>query len=378
MTEPGDRALLIGGEMPLSPDDLLAQPRTHGVLGPKFLAVDSGRTALRLIIQSLLQKNRRQPVLLPSYLCQAVLQPFLEEGRDIMFYRIGKDLSVDCDDLRARVAECSPSGVLFINYFGFPVSDAERNLFLELRKSTVVIEDCSHGSLLESGRDIAGITGDVVVSSVRKYCNLPDGAVLSPRKGISTASLGIAAAGHATARYDAKVLKSEFISGGASDQDLEKRYLELFGEADRQLDAASPMLRMSTESVRLLQCVNVRRIMVVRRKNFASLSGMFAENSALAGVCSPLYRDLPEYVSPLAFPVVVHGGRRDALRRELGRRRVFCPVHWQLPEAVPMRDFEESRELSAGILSLPLDQRYNEKDMTVMCGRITDAWKEIS
>ena len=42
-------------------------------------------------------------VLLPAYICEDVVNPFLEYGLDINFYKIKSDLTVDIEDLQKKL-----------------------------------------------------------------------------------------------------------------------------------------------------------------------------------------------------------------------------------------------------------------------------------
>ena len=89
---------------------------------------------------------------------------------------------------------------------------------------------------------------------------------------------------------------------------------------------------------------------------------------------TPLLRTLPPGVSPLALPVRVGGARRDALRAELVRRRIFCPVHWPLPPEIDEARFPEEHRLASEMLGLPLDQRYEPADMHRLADELARAW----
>jgi dTDP-4-amino-4,6-dideoxygalactose transaminase len=74
---------------------------------------------------------------------------------------------------------------------------------------------------------------------------------------------------------------------------------------------------------------------------------------------------------PLAFPVVVEGGVRDALREFLRQRDLFCPVHWPASDEQSPRS--TGARLAATMLSLPVDQRYDAGQLA----RLVDAVREF-
>ena len=73
-----------------------------------------------------------------------------------------------------------------------------------------------------------------------------------------------------------------------------------------------------------------------------------------------LYKDLPDDVVPLGFPISVKN--RDELRQTLFENNIYPPIHWELSNSVP-EQFAESHQLSKEIMTLICDHRYDEKDM---------------
>jgi dTDP-4-amino-4,6-dideoxygalactose transaminase len=65
-------------------------------------------------------------------------------------------------------------------------------------------------------------------------------------------------------------------------------------------------------------------------------------------------------VVPLAFPIRVKD--RDRIRQALFDQHIYPPIHWSLKGLVPDM-FVESHCLSLEIMSLPCDQRYDQRDM---------------
>jgi hypothetical protein len=141
--------------------------------------------------------------------------------------------------------------------------------------------------------------------------------------------------------------------------DAEPVFLRLLEEGESRLDEELPLAATSTLSERMVASLDLAEATNRRRANFVAL----VEALAGAEAVTPLVRELPPGVSPLVLPVRIGGGRRDVLRQELIRRRIFCPVHWPLPPEIDPARFREEHELAAEMLGLPLDQRYEPADM---------------
>ena len=370
----------LGGEMELSLDMLCAN-EALGVSWPfeSCQTVMSGRTALKLIAQKLeVRSNGERIVLLPAYVCPSVLQPFQEEGFSVGFYRIHADLTIDLDDLVHLVETVRPSGLLFINYFGFPVGQVVRETLCEIKERVWVIEDCAQGSLVEQRNPLVGQIGDFVITSFRKYLAVPDGGLVINRTDMALPPLPPARERFVRYRLLGKLLRYEFLQGNLDQPELEEMYLALFAAAESDLDTDVPLYAISRISERLLGMIDLSDAMAKRRRNFSFLLKAFVEEPRLQSIGSPVLTVLPPGVSPLAFPIRVAAKKRNALRRELIARQVFCPIHWHLPAEIQEGRFSESCQLSQQILSLPIDQRYEEEDIENLIDRVLQAWEAIT
>jgi dTDP-4-amino-4,6-dideoxygalactose transaminase len=366
----------LGGEMELNPELLYASPNTGASWHFDCCqTVTSGRTGIRLAAQTL-KAASNGIVLLPAYLCASMLQPFREEGIPTGFYRIRADLSIDLNHLADLVESARPCGVLFVNYFGFPVRQAEAETLRQIRSRCLVIEDCSHGSLVETENPIVGGIGDFVVTSFRKYLPVPDGGLVVNKTNMSLPALPPASGRFTRWRLLGKFLRYEVLHESGNQTEFEDAYLALFSSAEEELDKEVPLKAMSQISEDLLSVTDLAAVIRQRRRNYSVLLRAFTETPELRFVGTPMLAELPDGVSPLIFPIKVADGRRDALRHQLMSRRVFCPIHWNLPSQIEEDNFPESYQLSRHILGLPVDQRYDEDDMLCLIDRLLQGWGE--
>jgi dTDP-4-amino-4,6-dideoxygalactose transaminase len=370
------RVTPIGGEMELDLATLTQTDESAAILPfSSYQTVTSGRTAIKLILKTIEESGT---FLLPSYLCASILQPFKECNVPVAFYRINDDLSIDLDDLMHRVDSVRPAGLLFIDYFGFPVKPIEAKALREIAERCLITEDCVQGSLIEANQPVIGQIGDFVITSFRKYLPVPDGGLIVNRTDHSLAQLPPATDASVRYRLLGKFLRHEFWHGNRDHPQLEETYLALFAAAESALDTAVPLEGMSRISHRVLGMVDLADAMAQRRRNFSFLSQAFAEEPQVRSIGRPVLTDLPSGVSPLAFPIRVATRKRDALRRELIAQAVFCPIHWHLPAEISETGFAGSCKLSQQILSLPIDQRYNDQDMKMLLDRLVRAWGKVT
>lgn len=346
MTSPADQ-LRIGGEFELSVDEL-AQARPAIASAPTFgraneIWLDTGRSALAIIASHLLQVAPRSTVWLPAYSCESIARPFERRSLPVHFYAVGPAL--DRFDVEPEAGDT----VLLIHYFGFRNVRALARID-ELRSHGVrVIEDCVQAAFTSG----LGVKGDYSVTSLRKLLVQPDGALLSSREALH-AAVDAPDEAFVSARALGKIIRGR----GATSE----CFLPLFGASEARLADDHPRA-MSWLARRLLAATDLGRVAERRRANFERLVGRLGELPS--NRVRPLMSSLDDGEVPLGLPVVVASGERDALRRHLAQDNVFCPVHWDLPH-VERDHFVAEHALSASILTLPIDQRYDAGDMATI------------
>ena len=116
------------------------------------------------------------------------------------------------------------------------------------------------------------------------------------------------------------------------------------------MDAQTELYRISDFSRFLLRTVDADALAVRRRHNYARLK------DALAQLGVPPICRIAEDACPLILPIRVKD--RDALRRRLMDHRIYCAVHWPFG-GVQADDRPLAQTLTAQMLSLPIDQRYD-------------------
>lgn len=330
----------IGGEFEIFPADFGRAAGTGAwpdFPGHHLIRCDTGRSALTLVLADW---RRRRPgattVWLPHYVCPSVVDAARASGFRLARY----------DDLPGQEGVLPPAGdddiVLAVHYFGFP-NPAISGLG---PRRWALIEDAVQAAYTAG----IGATGDYVIASLRKWWPAPDGAVAGARNTWAVAA-GLLPPDEA---FVSRRLAAKLLRGTVSSED---RFLGWIAGSEADLPPAVPR-QVSWLSETLLAVADAAEAAARRRTNWIVLA------DGLAGVM-PVFPDLPDGVVPLAFPVIVPGGRRDALRRHLAARAIFCPIHWaDLIDPPP-----SARALADGILSLPVDQRYGAADMR----RILDA-----
>ncbi|MCD4760236.1 hypothetical protein K8R33_05120 [archaeon] len=305
----------------------------------------SGNDCLTYTIKEL-KPNTKTKILLPSYLCPSILIPFKEEKVDYSFYRVNKKLEINITDLKNKIKKEKPGIILIIHYFGFIQSKTKEIAKVCEKNKIKLIED-----YVQSFLSKPKLQGDYMFNSYRKFLPIPDGAFLI-KKTKTKIILNKSPKEYVSKRLKAGLLKNFSF--------LKNIWRPLFIETEEKLiNKYKRPAKMSNISKDLLNRINLREIIHKRRRNYAYL----------AKHIKPLYPKLNENTCPLGFPIVFKSQtQRDNIRKTLIKNKIYPPIHWELPKEVKEN---ESIDLSNKLLTIPIDQRYNLKDMkrTIKCIR---------
>lgn len=309
----------------------------------------SGRTALDFIIQDIRIMRRFKKVLLPSYCCESMVEPFIQNNIEVQFYTVTQD-GIDYPENDADV-------ILLIDYFGYQNPKNKELAALESKSGKTVIYDATHKI---NGRDFPA---DYVFCSFRKwmYCNF---AVAWKKHGdFSVEQPDSINRAYIDLRNLAAKCKGRFMSGGLVDK---TEYLRLFAEAESLLESDY------VGYTGIPACVDEKEIVGNRRRNARYLMEQLKD---IKEFC--LWKStITEQDTPLFVPILVKGGHRDSLRNYLIAHQIYCPVHW------PVTGFHRGltdfgKKIYEEELSLVCDQRYGIADMEREVKTIRDFYKEM-
>jgi len=143
-------------------------------LGEPFFTT-AGRTALAWAFKAagLVPGDR---VLLPAYHCLAMVEPVEWLGLEAVYYRLHDDLSIDLEDLEARL-DPACKALVAVHYFGFPQDAARLRAFCD-SAGLALIEDCAHSFYGSCAGAPMGSFGDFAIGSLPKFFALRGGGCL--------------------------------------------------------------------------------------------------------------------------------------------------------------------------------------------------------
>ena len=311
---------------------------------------NSGRSAISLMLKQI-DSNIPKNVLLPSYICESVILPFIKEGYNCYFYEINKDLSPNLES----ISSYKNIGIFFhMGYFGFDTNINLNEIIKNFKNNlTIVVEDITH-TLFTNRPNIE--ESDFYIGSLRKWLGLPTGGILcSSRNKLKHPSNENR--NFFQIRKDALFLKNLYMQSGK--KNIKNDYLKLFSEAEEVLDNDIEPYKIDSLSLKILNELDYISLIAQRRSNFKVLLNLFRENEKI----EPIFKDIPNNVCPLFFPIYIKKNR-DEIKKYLVKNKIYCPVHWPLSDYISNNKKDNSFWIYNHILSIPCDQRYNSEDMS--------------
>jgi len=356
-------------------------------------ALAGGLTALEL--------KSGDAVLLPSYNCGAEIDPILHSKIKPVFYKIGKNLLVDYDDLVKKVTE-DVKAILVTHFLGFPQPvDQIKRICTE--KNLFLIEDCAHALLSTYNGKPLGSYGDVSVFSLLKTLPIPNGGVLLiNNRNISHNHFPENPNPFATSFYAAELLR--YKTCGNKNLIKENGLNLLYGGVYFSLSSVRLLLAgfrkyvnpkglylvkpdsnlfvenlcswgISGLSKRIIDRTNFEEIKNVRRRNFEYLLNYFHKNER--GILP--FNELPPGVCPLFFPIILESAEKsETLYTMLKNKGVVTHPWWdRFHPAVQWDEFPDVVYLKTRFFGIPIHQDLTLNHIDLMIGEFEKAYKSL-
>lgn len=308
-------------------------------------------------------KSDNKVALLPAYTCSTVINPFIQKGWFIVYYKINKDLTIDCDNIIEKAKEFSPEIVLFHPYYGTDLEEAEVNALIQVKKyAKFIIEDATQCLYSLKKYDFV----DFKVCSLRKWYPIPDGAFLDTGFSMSDSYLNENSL-FIVNQLDAMYLRNVYFQ--TNDETIKKISIRLHKLANTEASKTIVSHRISSYSKIVLDNIDVENCKNRRFENFVFLDSQLKESDSI-------YKVIKKYrvgSAPLYFPVYV--ADREKIQKELAARHVYAPILWPLYETKMLID-ESISYIYEHILLIPCDQRYDLTDMAFVVRLLNEASKK--
>jgi hypothetical protein len=292
------------------------------------LSLNTGRNAFEYILKT----NTYTKVYIPYFTCDVLLQPILKLKLKFEFYSIDEKLEPIFDFSKIEEGEC----FLYTNYFGLKDSFVKQ---LSEKCNNVIIDN-AQSFYSKPVNDFN------TFYSPRKFFGIPDGAYL----------------------YTSKIIKDDLNQDLSYDRfDHLLRRIDVspeeggkyFSINDERLNNL-PILEMSNLTKRILESIDYKSIAKQRISNYLFLDEKL-------GKLNKLKLDFDKNQVPMVYPF---WGNRD-LRKKLIKNKIYCAKYWpNVREWVKTNALEY--KLAEEVIYLPIDQRYDLKDMELIVNMIFD------
>ncbi len=341
----------------------LYSPEQFGCRGNDHVWLSTGRSAIKYVLKTIGEREPevKKVALLPPFTCHTVVEPFIDAGYQVYHYPVDKGLKTSSIEILDCAGKCGAAVVLFHRYFGFDTIHGVGQLCAELRKRDIYsIEDCTQCLYSELEKSEA----DFCVGSIRKWTGVPDGGFAVCREGLFSDKPIEPNWDLEKAKVGASYAKYRFLF----EQEGEKAdFLKQYREAENIL-AGQEIFHAPTEMTKRVQAsLDLKELKEKRRKNYETLLAGLSDTEMLF----ILFPALPDGVIPLYFPVIAEN--RAGFQTHLAQHSIFAPIVWPKAECIGAI-CNEAEFLYEHQLCIPIDQRYDEDDMS----RIVETIKQYS
>jgi len=315
-------SLSDGGIRPIGGYFELELPDKQQLPYPVAARFQSARAAFLALVR--VGKPKR--VWLPKYICNAMLSSLEKAETECMWYDVNDRLEVDTN---TKIG--IDDWLIYVNYFG--ICDNKITELLKRFSPDQVVLDYSQ-SFFSSPVNEALAT----IYSPRKFFGVPDGGLLVSRLSVSlpvmqdTDSFG----------------RMSHLMRRLGDSP-EAGYAE-YQHSEASLAECDPK-RMSKLTERILASIDFNHAYKKRRENFLFLHEKLGGGNQLS-------MDIASITAPLCYPFLTHDAN---LRRQLIDNRIFVATYWA--DAIDRLSDESAEKMVRNLLPLPIDQRYERKDM---------------
>ncbi len=290
---------------------LIKEPKIKTNCTKNQLFFDSARSAFLSLLKNT-KFEEYEFILMPSYIGQSikegsgVFDPVRELQLKYKFYRLNNDLSIDFEDIKKTVQNYKIKMLFIIHYFGFPQKDIEKISVLCKENNIILVEDCTHSFTSTIDNKNIGSFGDYALFSIHKICAAETGGIL-------------------------KINNDKTNILNLCDDDINITINDLYQYVNSDFEAIS----------------------IKRRENYK----YYLEKLNDTSLYEIYYKDLPDGVVPLNFPILIKNADRYDIYKKLIEQNVPCVSLWyKLIDEIDTDVYPVSKMISSTILNLPVHQ----------------------
>lgn len=344
---------IIGGQ--IGYDNLLIKKKN--ILKNKQILFN-GRSALHLILEMI--KKKIEIIYLPNYICKSILQSVKKTGLNYKFYNIKKNF-------RFNFPKKKNSAVIILNYFGI-YNDKVEKLKNNYSKNIFYIKDCTHDIFSKENSFKSFNKKNIYkFASIKKYIPFPVGAITNIDKICLKSQ---------NKKFNLiinnffKILIKRNIYFSYPNKEINfKREFELLKKQDEFKNFENKNLidnDFCTSIKNKIYKYNLKKILKKRDENFKYLKNLLNRKIKIVSQNSSF---------PLNMTILLKKDQKRKIVEILKKKRIISSTLWPLPNEIKSKKSIYSNKITEKILSLPVDHRYNKKDIEFMASIIHKSLK---
>ena len=292
-----------------------------GEFYPEAIKLNAGRFCLEYILRA----RKYKKIYLAYYTCDSVLQPIKKLGLEYEFYHIDEQLHI-ASYIKLKQNEA----LIYCNYYGLQDEYIEQ-LSKEYENHLIIDNSQAFYS-----RPIPHVD---TFNTCRKFFGVANGAYLFTEKELDI---------NIPKGYSTDCMKHLI---DRIDKSPEEAFSE-YHSSEAKMDQ-DEIRQMSRITQRIMSTIDYDAVADRRKHNYQILDSALRETNSL-------YITMASNTVPMVYPYLIKDG--DKLRKRLIEHRVYAARYWPNVEKWASRDSFEYY-FANKLLPLPIDQRYNEKDM---------------
>ena len=312
----------------------------------KTIFLSTGRSCIREILKH--TDNSVKRAIVPSFTCESVIEPFLENGYEVYPYSINEDMTIDIAALKSQIEEINPSIILYHRYFGFDTCKGIDELIYTIN-DIITIEDETQYMFSDRTQSKA----DYQFGSIRKWLSVPDGAYLVGKEKTLDQPCDEDSE-FVCIEQEAMSQKQAFLEKKSDD----KSYQQLFAKGRSYIDSQRQTYSISKISNRVLEITDWKKFKLTRKNN----ASVLIEGLQGFSWFKCVFNVLPEGVVPFMIPLLVYEKRKE-FQNYLASQKIFATIIWGCPEYLKNKIGKVDEQVYNEILCISCDQRYDTDDM---------------
>lgn len=283
----------------------------------------SGRSAIDLAIKNAILKNKNIKIAyLPNYICDSMVQPFMENGLFIKYYKInydGKDFSLDI----SKIKENNDVLILFCDYF-VNNSLLYKKITENISQKTVLIHDVTHTLF---SKDYLDYRDDYLVCSIRKWFPIEDGGLFISKEPLMNISLKKDEM-YLEIKQKARNAKKIYYNNPTNEN--RKIYETLSVKAENCLNKNYELIMMSYVNMSIINSLDLQEYFSKKKSYFYEILSLLKDYQVI--------NNANENNCIFTYPLV-NLKNRDELFSYFKKILIRCAIMWEYKEDKIYKDF---------------------------------------